>query len=157
MSLVEFAYNNSYHSSIEMAPYEALYGRKSKAPLCWEEVGERKLLGLEIIQMTSEKIDLIRKRLQIAQSRQKSYYDNLRKKVEFEVGDMVFLKVSPMKGVMRFEKKGKLSPRFVGPFEILKRIGKVAYELALSPTLARMHNVFHAEEVHPGSFTCLEL
>ena len=69
MSLVEFAYNNSYHSSIEMAPYEALYGRKCKSPLCWEEVGERKLLGLEIIQMTSEKINLIRERLQTAQSR----------------------------------------------------------------------------------------
>ena len=106
LSLVEFSYNNSYHSSIDMAPYEALYGRKCKSPLCWEEVGERKLLGLEIIQMTSEKIDLIRKRLQIAQSRQKSYYDNLRKKVEFEVGDMVFLKVSPMKGVMNLGRRG---------------------------------------------------
>ena len=124
---MEFAYNNSYHSSIEIAPYEALYDRKCRSPLCWEEVGERKLLGSKIIQMTSEKIDLIRKRLQTTQSRQKSYHDNSRKKVEFEVGDMVFLKVSPMKGVMRFGKKGKLSPRFVGPFEILKRIGKVAY------------------------------
>ena len=143
LSLVEFAYNNSYHSSIEMAPYEALYGRKCKSPLCWEEVGERKLLGPEIIQMTYEKITLIRKRLQTAQSRQKSNYDNLRRKVEFEVGDMVFLKVALMKGVMRFRKKGKLSPRFVGPFEILKRIGKVAYELALPPTLAGVHNVFH--------------
>ena len=84
--------------------------------------------------MTSEKINLIRKRLQTVQSRQKSYYDNLRRKAEFEVEDMVFLKVVPMKGVMRFGKKGKLSPRFVGPFEILKRIGKVAYELALPPT-----------------------
>ena len=93
--------------------------------------------------MTSEKINLICKRLQIAQSRLKSYYDNLRREVEFEVGNMVFLKVAPMKGVMRFGKKGKLSPRFVGPFEILKRIGKVAYELALPPTLARVHNVFH--------------
>ena len=93
--------------------------------------------------MTSEKIDLIHKRLQIAQSRQKSYYDNSRREVEFEVGDMVFLKVTPMKGVMRFEKKGKLSPRFVGPFEILKCIGKVAYKLALPPTLAGVHNVFH--------------
>ena len=90
-----------------------------------------------------EKINLIRKRLQTAQSQQKSYYDNLRRKVEFEVGDMVFLKVAPMKGVMRFRKKGKLSPRFVSPFEILKRIGKVACELALLPTLARVHNVFH--------------
>ena len=93
--------------------------------------------------MTFEKIKLIRKRLQIAQSRQKSYYDNSRREVEFEVGDMKFLKVAPMKGVMRFGKKGKLSPRFVGPFEILKRIGKVAYELALLPTLAGVHNVFH--------------
>ena len=143
MSLVEFAYYNSYHSSIEMAPYEALYGRKCKSPLCWEEVGERKLLGPEIIQMTYEKIDLIHKRLQTAQSQQKSYYDNSRKKVEFEVGDMVFLKVALMKGVMRFRKKGKLSPRFVGPFEILKRIGKVTYELSLPPTLAGVHNVFH--------------
>ena len=111
--------------------------------MCWEEVGERKLLGPEIIQMTFEKINLIHKRLQTAQSRQKSYYDNLRRKVEFEVVDMVFLKVAPIKGVMRFGKKGKLSPRFVGPFEILKRIGKVAYELALPPTLAGVHNVFH--------------
>ena len=143
LSLVEFDYNNSYHSSIEMAPYEALYGRKCRSPLCWEEVGERKLLGPEIIQMTSEKINMICKRLQTAQSRQKSYYDNSRRKIEFEVGDMVFLKVAPMKGVMRFGKKGKLSPRFVGPFEILKRIGKVAYELALPPTLVGVHNVFH--------------
>ena len=93
--------------------------------------------------MTSEKINLIHKRLQIAQSRQKSYYDNSRREVEFEVGNMVFLKVALMKGVMKFGKKGKLSPRFVGPFEILKRIGKVAYELALPTTLARVHNVFH--------------
>ena len=93
--------------------------------------------------MTSEKIDLIHKRLQTAQSRQKSYYDSSRKKVEFEVGDMVFLKVSPMKVVMRFGKNGKLSPRFVGPFEILKCISKVAYKLVLLPTLAGVHNVFH--------------
>ena len=143
LSLVEFSYNNSYHSSIEMAPYEALYGRKCKSPLCWEEVGERKLLGLEIIQMTSEKINLIRERLQTAQSRQKSYYDDSRREVEFEVGDMVFLKVVPMKGVMRFGNNGRLRSRFFGPFETLKRIGKVAYELALPPTLAGVHNVFH--------------
>ena len=90
-----------------------------------------------------EKIDLIRKRLQTAQSRQKSYYDNSRRKIEFEIRDMVFLKVTPIKGVMRFGKKGKLSPKFVGLFEILKRIGKVAYKLALPSTLARVQNVFH--------------
>ena len=143
MSLVEFAYNNSYHSSGEMAPYKALYGRKCRSPFCWEEVGERQLLGLEIIQMTSEKIDLIRKRSQTAQSRQKSYYDNLRRKVEFEVKGMVFLKATLMKGVKRFGMKRKLSPRFVGSFEILKCIGKVAYELVLQPTLAGVHNVFY--------------
>ena len=143
MSLMEFAYNNSYHSSIEMAPYEALYGRKCRSSLCWEEVGERKLLGPKIIQMIFEKINLIYKRLQTAQSRQKSYYDNSRRKVEFEVRDMIFLKVAPIKGVMRFQKKGKLSPRFVGPFKILKHIGKVAYELALLPTIVGVHNVFH--------------
>ena len=90
LSLVEFYHNNSYHSSIEMAPYEALYGRKCKSPLCWEEVGKRKLLRPEIIQMTSKKINLIRKRMQTTQSLQKSYYDNSRREVEFEVGDMVF-------------------------------------------------------------------
>ena len=90
LSLVEFYYNNSYHSSIEMAPYEALYGRKCKSPLCWEEAGERKLLRPEIIQVTSTKINLIRKRIQTIQSLQKSYYDNSRREVEFEVGDMVF-------------------------------------------------------------------
>ena len=90
LSLVEFYYNNSYHSSIEMAPYQALYGRKCKSPLCQEEVGERKLLRPEIIQMTSKKINLIRKRMQTTQSLQKSYYDNSRREVEFEVGDMVF-------------------------------------------------------------------
>ena len=90
LSLVEFSYNNSYHSRIEMAPYKALYGRKCRSPLCWEEVGERKLLGPEIVQVTSEKINMIRKRLQTAQSWQKSYYHNSRMKVEFEVGIWYF-------------------------------------------------------------------
>ena len=93
--------------------------------------------------MTFEKINLIRKRLQTTQSQQKSYYDNSRRKVEFEVGDMVFLKVAPMKGVMRFGNNGRLRSRFFGPFETLKRIGKVAYELALLPTLVGEHKVFH--------------
>jgi hypothetical protein len=103
----------------------------------------RKILGPEIIQRTCEKVDLIRERLRTAQSRQKSYADKRRKDLEFEVGDMVFLRVAPMKGVMRFGKKGKLSPRFVGPFEILEKIGPVAYRLALPPALSGIHNVFH--------------
>ena len=127
LPLVEFAYNNSYHASIGMAPYEALYGRKCRSPVCWEEVGERKLAGPELVQITSEKIPIIRDRLRTAFSRQKSYADPKRKHVEFGVGEYVFLKVSPMRGVMRFGKKGKLAPRYVGPFEIVDRVGDVAY------------------------------
>ena len=143
MLLVEFAYNNSYHSSIEMAPFVALYGRKCRSPICWNEVGERKLLGPELVQLTTEKIQLIRERLLAAQSRQKSYVDNRRRDLEFQVGDHVFLKVSPSKGVMRFGKKGKLSQRYIGPFEILDRVGNVSYRLALPPVLSHIHNVFH--------------
>ena len=143
LPLIEFAYNNSYHSSIEMAPFEALYGRKCRSPICWNEVGERKLFGPELVQLTTEKIQLIRERLLAAQSRQKSYADNRRRDLEFQVGDHVFLKVSPSKGVMRFGKKGKLSQRYIGPFEILDRVGNVSYRLALPPVLSHIHNVFH--------------
>ena len=97
LMLIEFAYNNSFHSSIDMAPFEALYGRKCRSPICWDEVGERKLLGPELIQITVDKIKLIRGRLQTAQSRQKSYSDRRRRELEFEKGDFVFLKVSPWK------------------------------------------------------------
>uniref|UniRef100_A0A2N9H3S5 Integrase catalytic domain-containing protein n=1 Tax=Fagus sylvatica TaxID=28930 RepID=A0A2N9H3S5_FAGSY len=143
LTLVEFAYNNSYQASIEMAPYEALYGRRCRSPICWDEVGERKILGPEIVLKTCEKIELIRERLRVAQSRQKSYADTRRRDLEFEIGDMVFVRVAPMKGVMRFGKKGKLSPRYVGPFEILERVGPVAYKLALPSALSGIHNVFH--------------
>uniref|UniRef100_A0A2N9HS09 Reverse transcriptase domain-containing protein n=1 Tax=Fagus sylvatica TaxID=28930 RepID=A0A2N9HS09_FAGSY len=128
---------------LEMAPYEALYGRRCRSPICWDEVGERKILGPEIVLKTCEKIELIRERLRVAQSRQKSYADTRRRDLEFEIGDMVFVRVAPMKGVMRFGKKGKLSPRYVGPFEILERVGPVAYKLALPPALSGIHNVFH--------------
>lgn len=143
LPLIEFAYNNRYHASIGMPPYEALYGRRCRSPLCWEEVGERKILGPELVPQTKDVIDLIRGRLAAAQDRQRKYADLARKDREYEVGDLVFLKVSPWKGLMRFGKKGKLSPRFIGPFEILKRIGAVAYELALPPNLQQVHNVFH--------------
>ena len=143
LPLVEFAYNNSYHSTIDMAPYEALYGRKCRSPIHWDEIGEKKFLGPELVQRTIEAVEKIRKRMLTAHSRQKSYADTRRRDLKFEVGDKVFLKVSPMKGVMRFGKKGKLSPRFVGPFEVLERIGVVAYRLALPPSLSAVHNVFH--------------
>jgi hypothetical protein len=143
LPLVEFSYNNSYHASIGMPPYEALYGRKCRSPVYWDEVGEKKLLGPELIQQTKEAVELIQKRLIAAQNRQRKYADKSRKDIEFEKGEAVLLKVSPWKGVVRFGKKGKLSPRYVGPFEILKRIGRVAYELALPPHMQHIHNVFH--------------
>ena len=143
LPLIEFAYNNSFHSSIGLAPYEALYGRKCRSPIHWDEMGERRFLGPKMVQRTSEAIKKIRKRMLTAQSRQKSYTDVRRRKLEFNVGDKVFLKVAPMKGIMRFGMKGKLSPRFIGPFEILERVGEVAYKLALPPSLADVHNTFH--------------
>ena len=143
LPLMEFAYNNSYQASIGMAPYEALYGRKCQTPVCWDEVGERKLVGPEIVQVTCDKIKVIRDRLKIAQDRQKSYANNRRRDLEFEVGDMVFLRISPWKGVLRFGKRGKLSPRYNGPYRIVERIGEVAYRFELPYDLDRIHDVFH--------------
>ena len=114
-----------------MAPYEALYGRSCRPPLGWTEVGERSITGPALIRDTSKKVSLIRQRLLTAQSRQKSYANVRRRPLEFEVGDHVSLKVIPKRGVVRFGKCGKLSPRFMGPFEILERIGTVVYRLAL--------------------------
>ncbi|KAL0537322.1 hypothetical protein IC582_026299 [Cucumis melo] len=141
--LMEFAYNNSYQATIGMAPFEALYGKCCRSPVCWGEVGEQRLMGPELVQSTNEAIQKIRSRMHTAQSTQKSYADVRRKDLEFEVGDKVFLKVAPMRGVLRFERRGKLSPRFVGPFEILERIDPVAYRLALPPSLSTVHDVFH--------------
>ena len=111
LHLVEFAYNNSYQVTIQMAPYEALYGRKCRSPLHWDEVGERALLGPELVQQAVDKIRVVRKRIKAAQDRYKSYADMRRRPLEFQVGDHVFLRVSPTKGVHRFGVKGKLSPR----------------------------------------------
>ncbi|XP_065864137.1 uncharacterized protein [Euphorbia lathyris] len=126
-----------------MAPYEALYGRRCRTPLCWSEVGERQLLGPEIVQLTTEKVQIIQQKLKEAQDRQKSYADLKRRPIEYDVGDRVFLKVSPWKGLLRFGKKGKLSPRFIGPYEVVERVGPVAYRLQLSQNLSNIHDVFH--------------
>nr|GFC11216.1 putative reverse transcriptase domain-containing protein [Tanacetum cinerariifolium] len=114
LPLVEFSYNNSYHATIKAAPFEALYGRKCRSPVCWTEVGEAQILIPELIQETTEKIVQIKQRMQAARDRQKSYADLKRKPMEFQVGDKVMLKVSPWKGVVRFGKRGKLNPRYVG-------------------------------------------
>ncbi|KAG8481219.1 hypothetical protein CXB51_025969 [Gossypium anomalum] len=143
LPLAEFAYNNSYQASIQMAPYEALYGRRCRTPSCWTELGERQVLGPELIADTEEKVRIIRDRLREASDRQKSYADLKRKKIEYSMGDMVFLKVSPWKKILRFGKKGKLSPRFIRPYRVLKRVGPVAYQLELPPDLDRIHDVFH--------------
>ncbi|KAI3795130.1 hypothetical protein L1987_37776 [Smallanthus sonchifolius] len=143
LPLVEFSYNNSYHTSINMAPFEALYGRKCRSPICWTEIGESQITGPELIQESSDKIMLIRDNLLVARSRQKSYADKRRKPLEFQIDDLVLLKVSPWKGIVRFGKKGKLAPRFVGPFKILERIGKVAYKLDLPEGLNNVHPTFH--------------
>ncbi|GJZ83564.1 putative reverse transcriptase domain-containing protein [Tanacetum coccineum] len=131
LPLVEFSYNNGYHTSIKAAPFEALYGRKCRSPICWAEVGDAQLTGPEIIQETTKKIIQIKKRIQVGRDRQKSYADRRRKPLEFEVGDKVMLKVSPWKGVIRFGKRGKLNPRYIGPFKILAKVGTVAYRLEL--------------------------
>ena len=127
LSLVEFAYNNSYQASIGMAPYEALYGRPCRSLTCRLEAGESSLFGPEIVRKTTKKIQPIRERLRRAQSRHKSYADRQRRPLEFQEGDYVFLKVSPKKAVFRFSKKGKLAPRYIGPFEVIKVVGKAAY------------------------------
>ncbi|GJR79949.1 putative reverse transcriptase domain-containing protein [Tanacetum coccineum] len=137
----------SYHASIKAAPYEALYGRKCRSPVCWAEVGEAQLTGPELIQETTEKIVLIKQRMQAAQDRQKSYADRKRKPMEFEVGDRVMLKVSPWKGVVRFGKRGKLNPRYVGPFKVIAKVGKVAYKLELPQELSRVHHTFHVSNL----------
>ncbi|GJR95866.1 putative reverse transcriptase domain-containing protein [Tanacetum coccineum] len=120
LPLVEFSYNNSYHSSVRCASFEALYGRKCRSPIMWAE-----------------------DRLKAVRDRQKSYADKRRKPLEFSVGDYVLLKVSPCKGVVRFRKKGKLAPRFVGPFEIVEKVGPVAYLLDLPKELNGVHDTFH--------------
>ncbi|KAJ0704440.1 putative nucleotidyltransferase, Ribonuclease H [Helianthus annuus] len=147
LPLIEFSYNNSYHTSINVAPFEALYGRKCRTPVCWAEIGEKQLSGPEIVQETTDKIIQVKERLKAARDRQKSYAGNRRKPLEFQVGDKVLLKVSPWKGVVRFIKRGKLSPRYVGPFEIIRRIGHVAYKLQLPEEMAGMHDVFHVSNL----------
>ncbi|GKA47236.1 reverse transcriptase domain-containing protein, partial [Tanacetum coccineum] len=147
LPLAEFSYNNSYHSSIRCAPFEALYGRKCRSPVLWAEIGEGSLIGPELVLETTDKVVMIKEKLKAARDRQKSYADKRRKPLEFEVGDQVLLKVSPWKGVVRFGKKGKLAPRYVGPFEILERIGLVAYRLRLPEELSSVHDTFHVSNL----------
>ncbi|KAM6596576.1 hypothetical protein CsatA_007100 [Cannabis sativa] len=148
-----------------MARYELLYGKKCRSPIHWDETGKRKFLGPELVQKTSDAIKKIKARMLTSQSRQKSYTDPKHRDIEFQVGEHVFLRISPMKSVKRFGKRGKLRTRFIAPFEILEKVGQVAYRLALPPALSAVHNVFHvsmlrkyvSNPTHVLSYDTLEL
>ncbi|GKC24582.1 putative reverse transcriptase domain-containing protein [Tanacetum coccineum] len=133
--------------SVRCAPFEALYGRKCRSTIMWAEVGEGQYIGPELVQKATKKISQIKDRLKAARDRQKRYADKRRKLLEFSVGDYVLLKVSPWKCVVRFWKKGKLTPRFVGPFEITERIGQAAYRLRLPEELNGVHDTFHVSNL----------
>jgi transposase InsO family protein len=147
LSHAEFSYNNSYQASLKMSPFETLYGRKCRTPLMWSEVGERSFFGPAKIKDAEEGVAQVRENLRIAQSRQKSYGDNHRRDLEFQVRDYVYLRVSPLRGIVRFHVKGKLAPRYVGPYRICQRIGKLAYKVELPEELTGVHPVFHVSQL----------
>ena len=126
-----------------MTPYEALYGRRYRISIHWHEDGEMKYLEPELVDQATKAIQKIQQRMKTSQCQQKSYTDRRHRSLEFEVGDQVFVRTSIMGGVMRFGKKGKLSPRFVRPFKILERVRKVAYQLVRPPSITGIHEVFH--------------
>jgi hypothetical protein len=127
LPLAEFSYNNSYQESIKMSPFETLYGRPCHTPLSWSESGERVIFGSDIVIETEEKMKQIQANILAAQSRQKSYTDKRRSPLEFKVGDHVYLRVSPMKGVRCFGIKEKLAPRYIGPYSIIDKYGPTSY------------------------------
>ncbi|XP_075475693.1 uncharacterized protein LOC142509668 [Primulina tabacum] len=139
----EFSYNNSFQTTIGMAPFEALYGRKCRSPNCWEDVGERQMSKTEFVQEMKYKVEMIRNRMKAAKNRQASYANKRRQPLECRVGDYVFLKVSPFRGTIRFGHKGKLAPRYIGPYEIVETIDTLAYRLDLPQSLSAIHDVFH--------------
>nr|GEW00162.1 putative reverse transcriptase domain-containing protein [Tanacetum cinerariifolium] len=145
--LVEFSYNNSYHSSVTCASFEALYGRKCRSPIMWDGFREVQLIGPELMQETTEKISQIKDRLKAVRDCHKSYANKRMKPLEFSVGDYVLLKVSPWNGVVRFRKKGKLAPRFVETFEIVEKVGHVAYRLDFLEELNGDHDTFHVSNL----------
>nr|GEZ36066.1 putative reverse transcriptase domain-containing protein [Tanacetum cinerariifolium] len=147
LPLVEFSYNNSYHTSIKAASFKALYGRRCRSPVCWAEVEDAQLTGPEIIHETTEKIIQIKSTIQAAHDRQKSYADLKRKPMDFQVGDRVMLKVLPWKGVVCVGKQGMLNPRYIRPFKVLSKVGDVAYRLELPQQLSRVHNTFHVSNL----------
>jgi hypothetical protein len=121
LSYAEFSYNNSYQESLKMAPFEILYGRRCRTPLFLNEPREWKVFRLDILQEVKKQVRMVRKNLQVTQSRQKSYGNDRRRELSFQVGDFVYLNVSHMRGLHHFKVRGKLAPRFIGPFKILEK------------------------------------
>jgi hypothetical protein len=143
----KFSYNNNYQASLKKSPFEALYGRKCRTPLYWDQIGERQVFVSEIIEEAEQLVQLVRENLRVAQTRQKSYADVHRRDLTIAVVDHVYLKVSPMRGIHRFNGRGKLAPRYIGPFKVLERKGEVAYRLELPPSLSGVHDVFHVSQL----------
>ncbi|KAM2280565.1 hypothetical protein ACFX1S_041275 [Malus domestica] len=139
LSLIEFAYNNSFHSSIGISPFKALYGKPCRTPLCWSEVGERVLVGPEIVDETTQNIQVIKVNLKATHDQQKSITDRHSTDKVYKVDDWVFLKLSLWKDVVRFRKMWLM----IRPYQIIEQVGEVAYRLDLPPELLRVHNVFH--------------
>ncbi|WVZ93769.1 hypothetical protein U9M48_039726, partial [Paspalum notatum var. saurae] len=143
----EFSYNNSYQASLKKSPFEALYGKRCRTPLFWNQTGDKKVFGPDIIQDAEQQSRIVQENLRVAQSRQKSYADVRKRDLSFKVDDHVYLKVSPMRGIRTFNMKGKLAPRYIGPFKILEKKGEVAYRLELPSSLSGVHDVFHVSQL----------
>jgi hypothetical protein len=142
LHLVEFAYNNGYQTSTKLSPFEVMYGRKCMTPISWDNPTDRLMVGPEMLQEMENMVRKVQRNLKEAHDKQKSYADQKRRHLEFQVGDHVYLKVKALKSSLKLENCAKLAPRFCGPFEILARIGPMAYQLALRANL-KNHNVFH--------------
>jgi hypothetical protein len=147
LPLPEFLNNNSYQESIKMSPFEALYGRPYRTPLSWSEFGERVIFGPNIVTEAEEKVKQIQANILAVQCHQKSYTDKGRNPLESEVGDHVYLQISPIKDVHRFGIKGKLAPRYIGPYPIIDKYGPTLYQVELPANLSGVHNVFHVSQL----------
>eukprot|EP00253_Pinus_taeda_P011162 PITA_11162 len=142
LHLVEFAYNNVYHTSLQMSPFEVLYGRKCRTPSSWGGPKDKLMLGPEMLKEMEELVKKIRANLKVAQDMQKNFADWKRRFREYQVGDHVYVRIRAKKCTLQWSGCAKLASQFCGPFQILARIGSVAYQLAL-PSHIRVHNVFH--------------
>src|ERR1041384_5405552 len=146
LPFAEFAYNNSFQSSLNMAPFELLYGRRCRTPLNWSETGERQFFGLDMI-IAEEQVRIVCDQLKAAQSSQKSYYDRHHRQESYNLDEKAYIQVTPLEGTQRFGIKGKLAPRYIGPFRILAKCGEVAYQLELPLHVSQVHDVFHVSQL----------